>query len=92
MNNLVFISDELNADILSLRFKRTTVAEKKLSNADKYVGIESALCGSELLRFVLFMVGECLYLGDNKDLQQLHNLGYPMHVTESQYFLFMEVT
>jgi hypothetical protein len=31
---------------------------KKLSNANKYVGIESALCGSELLSFVLFMVGK----------------------------------
>jgi hypothetical protein len=37
-------------------------------------------------------INESLYSGDNKDLQQLHNLGYPMHVTESQYFLFMEVT
>jgi hypothetical protein len=31
---------------------------KKLSNANKYVGIESAQCGSELLSFVLFMVGK----------------------------------
>ena len=58
MNNLVLISDELNADILTLSLKRTTFSEKKLSNAKKYVGIESALCGSEILSFVLFMVGK----------------------------------
>jgi len=37
-------------------------------------------------------IKESLYSSDNKDLQQLHNLGYPKNVTECHYFLFMEVT
>jgi hypothetical protein len=40
VNVLVFISDELNADILTPRLKRTTFSGgKKLSNANKKVGI-----------------------------------------------------
>jgi hypothetical protein len=59
VNNLVFISDESNADILTPRLKRTTFSG----------GIGSALCGSEFLNFVLFMVAkrskESLYLVNN---------------------------
>jgi len=38
--------------------KKDYIFGKKLSIANKYVGIESALCGSERLSFVLFMVGK----------------------------------